>query len=151
MAHLSFFSPVGDLTIIEEDGALVALEWGRAPEGAGSQLLMEAKRQLDAYFARKLKKFDLPLRMIGTAFQKRVWARMVKIPYGETVSYGRVARELDSGPRAVGTACGRNPIPIIVPCHRILASNGLGGFSGGTGLETKRALLRLEKADGFLL
>ena len=151
MAHLSFFSPVGDLTIIEEDGALVALEWGRAPEDAGSQLLMEAKRQLDAYFARKLKKFDLPLRMIGTAFQKRVWARMVKIPYGETVSYGRVARELDSGPRAVGTACGRNPIPIIVPCHRILASNGLGGFSGGTGLETKRALLRLEKADGFLL
>lgn len=150
MPHLSFFSPVGDLTVIEEDGALVALEWGRAPEGAGSQLLAEAKRQLDAYFAKRLSTFDLPMRMIGTAFQKRVWARMTNIPYGETVSYGMVARELESGPRAVGTACGRNPIPIIVPCHRILATNGIGGFSGGTGLDTKRALLRLEGA-GFLL
>jgi len=150
MAHLSFFSPVGDLTVIEEDGALVALEWGRAPEGARSKLLMEAQRQLDAYFARRLKAFDLPLRMIGTEFQKRVWARMVKIPYGETVSYGLVARELASGPRAVGTACGRNPVPIIVPCHRILATNGIGGFSGGTGLDTKRALLRLEGSNDLL-
>ena len=151
MPHLSFFSPVGDLTVIEEHGALVALEWGRAPDGPGSKLLKETKRQLEAYFARRLTDFDLPMTMKGTPFQKSVWACMTKIPYGETVSYGRVARELDSGPRAVGTACGRNPIPIIVPCHRILASNGLGGFSGGTGLETKRALLRLEKADGFLL
>jgi methylated-DNA-[protein]-cysteine S-methyltransferase len=150
MPHLSFFSPVGDLTVIEEDGALVALEWGRAPEGARSKLLMEAQRQLDAYFARRLKAFDLPLRMIGTEFQKRVWARMVKIPYGETVSYGLVARELASGPRAVGTACGRNPVPIIVPCHRILATNGIGGFSGGTGLDTKRALLRLEGSNDLL-
>jgi len=129
---------------------LVALEWGRAPEGARSKLLMEAQRQLDAYFARRLKAFDLPLRMIGTEFQKRVWARMVKIPYGETVSYGLVARELASGPRAVGTACGRNPVPIIVPCHRILATNGIGGFSGGTGLDTKRALLRLEGSNDLL-
>jgi len=150
MPHLSFFSPVGDLTVIEEDGALVALEWGRAPEGARSKLLMEAQRQLNAYFARRLKAFDLPLRMIGTEFQKRVWARMVKIPYGETVSYGLVARELASGPRAVGTACGRNPVPIIVPCHRILATNGIGGFSGGTGLDTKRALLRLEGSNDLL-
>lgn len=151
MPHLSFFSPVGDLTVIEEDGVLVALEWGRAPSGTATKLLAETKRQLDAYFARKLTDFDLPRRMMGTEFQKRVWDRMTKIPFGETVSYGDVARDLSSSARAVGTACGRNPIPIIVPCHRILGSNGLGGFSGGTGVDTKRALLRLEGAAGYLL
>ncbi len=151
MPHLSLFSPVGDLMLIEEEGALVALEWGKAPRANETELLLEAKRQLDAYFARALKHFDLPLNMKGTDFQRSVWARMCAIPYGETVSYGMVARDLNSAARAVGTACGRNPIPIIVPCHRILGSNGIGGYSGGIGLDTKRALLRLEGADGFLL
>jgi methylated-DNA-[protein]-cysteine S-methyltransferase len=150
MPHLSLFSPVGELTLIEEDDALVALEWGRAPSGTETKLLTEAKRQLDSYFARKLKTFDLPMQMKGSDFQRRVWKRMNRIPYGERVTYGMVARELESGPRAVGMACGTNPIPIIVPCHRILGSNGLGGYSGGAGLETKRQLLRLEGSDDLL-
>ena len=150
MPHLSFFSPVGELTVIEEDDALVALEWGRAPGGTETELLKETKRQLDAYFARKLKRFTLPLLMKGSVFQRGVWDRMIHIPYGETLTYGMVARELDSGPRAVGMACGTNPIPIIVPCHRILGSTGLGGYSGGTGFETKRALLRLEGSNDLL-
>ena len=150
MPHFSFFSPIGELTIIEEDDALVALEWGRAPGGTETKLLKEAKRQLDAYFARQFKKFDLPMVMKGSDFQRAVWDRMNRIPYGETVTYGMVARELDSGPRAVGMACGTNPIPIIVPCHRILGASGLGGYSGGTGLDTKRTLLRLEGADYLL-
>ena len=81
----------------------------------------------------------------STAFQKRVWAAMSEIPYGETATYGGLATMLDSGPRAVGMACGRNPIPIVVPCHRVLASGGReGGFSGGRGLPTKRQLLAIE-------
>lgn len=150
MPHLSLFSPVGELTIIEEDDALVALEWGRAPGGAETKLLKEVKRQLESYFTRRLKTFDLPMNMKGSDFQRAVWERMNRIPYGETVTYGMVARELESGPRAVGMACGTNPIPIIVPCHRILGSNGLGGYSGGTGLDTKRQLLRLEGSNYLL-
>ena len=150
MPHLSFFSTVGELTVIEEDGALVALEWGRAPGGSETKLLKETKKQLDAYFTGKLKTFKLPMLMKGSNFQRSVWDRMIHIPFGETVTYGMVARELESGPRAVGMACGTNPIPIIVPCHRILGSNGLGGYSGGTGLDTKRQLLRLEGSDYLL-
>jgi methylated-DNA-[protein]-cysteine S-methyltransferase len=147
MPHLSLFSPVGELTIIEEDGALVALEWGRAPGGTETALLKDVKRQLDSYFARKLQRFDVPLAMKGSTFQRKVWNLMTRIPYGETVTYGAAARELESGPRAIGMACGTNPIPIIVPCHRILGASGIGGYSGGTGLETKRQLLRLEGLD----
>ena len=106
MPHLSFFSPVGELTVIEEDDALVALEWGRAPGGTETELLKETKRQLDAYFTRKLKRFTLPLLMKGSVFQRGVWDRMIHIAYGETLTYGMVARELDSGPRAVGKEMG---------------------------------------------
>ncbi len=105
-------------------------------------MLTEAARQLDRYFARKLERFDLPLAQRGTDFQKRVWAAMRDIPYGETATYGGMAMALGSGPRPVGMACARNPIPIIVPCHRVLGSGGKeGGFSGGKGLPTKRQLL----------
>ena len=108
-------------------------------------MLKEARRQLERYFARKLKPFDLPLAGRGTDFQKSVWKMMREIPYGETATYGGMAMALGSGPRAVGMACGRNPIPIIVPCHRVLGSGGKeGGFSGGQGLPTKRKLLALE-------
>jgi methylated-DNA-[protein]-cysteine S-methyltransferase len=110
-----------------------------------SAALDEAARQLDRYFARKLKRFDLPLANPGTPFQRRVWAMMRDIPYGETATYGGMAMALGSGPRAVGMACARNPIPIIVPCHRVLGSGGTeGGFSGGRGLPTKRQLLEIE-------
>lgn len=144
-------SPVGRLVIEANHDAVTAVRWAdsdeQARDEATSPVLKEAARQLDRYFAKKLKRFDLPLAARGTEFQKRVWAAMCDIPYGETATYGDLATVLATGPRPVGTACGRNPIPIIQPCHRVLASGGReGGFSGGTGLPTKRQLLALEGA-----
>ena len=121
-------SPVGRLAIEADHDAVTGVRWAspgeRAREKADSLVLKEAARQLDRYFAKKLKRFDLPLAQRGTDFQKRVWAAMRDIPYGETATYGGMAMALGSGPRAVGMACGRNPIPIIVPCRRCPARDG---------------------------
>jgi len=146
MPSLSLPSPIGQLTIEEEDGALVAIGWGNGAAGNGSPLLAEAARQLAAYFAGELRQFDLPLRPRGSPFETRVWAAMQAIPYGETRCYGDLAGALRSAPRAVGRACGKNPIPIVIPCHRVLAKAGLGGYSGTGGLATKQRLLALEGA-----
>ncbi|MDR3439602.1 methylated-DNA--[protein]-cysteine S-methyltransferase [Telmatospirillum sp.] len=145
MSHLSFPSPLGDITLFEYQDALVALDWGRVDGGEETSLLATARQQLDDYFDGKLRRFSLPLAPDGSAFQKKVWTAIERIPYGQVSSYGSLAHEVDSGPRAIGGACGRNPIPIIVPCHRVLGSGGsLGGYSGLDGLETKRFLLSLE-------
>jgi methylated-DNA-[protein]-cysteine S-methyltransferase len=144
MGYLVVSTPVGDLTIFEEDGAIVALEFGRAPKTPEkpSALLRRAARQLDEYFAGRRKKFDLPLKPAGTPFQRRVWARLSAIPHGRVETYGALARALRSGPRAVGGACGANPIPILIPCHRVLGAGGApGGYSGAGGVATKRFLL----------
>ena len=146
-------SPVGRLALEADGETLTGVRWASAGERASerattvrpSPVLKEARRQLERYFGRKLRTFDLPLAAGGTDFQKSVWKMMREIPYGETATYGGIAMALASGARAVGTACGRNPIPIIVPCHRVLGSGGTeGGFSGGQGLPTKRKLLALE-------
>ncbi|CAN5819708.1 methylated-DNA--[protein]-cysteine S-methyltransferase [soil metagenome] len=142
-------SPVGRLAVEADQGAVTVLRWAgtaeHTREKSASSVLKEAARQLERYFAGKLKRFDLPLAARGTDFQKRVWAMMSEIPYGETATYGGMAKALSSGPRPIGMACARNPLPIIVPCHRVLASGGKeGGFSGGKGLPTKRQLLALE-------
>jgi len=141
-------SPVGRLALEAEGEALFVVSWTNATEkavGKPSPVLKEAARQLERYFGGKLKRFDVPFDQHGTDFQKRVWAMMCEIPYGETATYGGMAMALGSGPRAVGMACGRNSLPIIVPCHRVLASGGReGGYSGGRGLPTKRKLLALE-------
>jgi methylated-DNA-[protein]-cysteine S-methyltransferase len=114
-------------------------------------LLAEAARQLTAYFARDLKEFELPLRPDGTPFQLRVWEQLRAIPYGETTSYGAIARRLDMNPgasRAVGAANGRNPIGIVIPCHRVVGAGGLlSGYAGG--VERKQALLDLERDAMF--
>lgn len=145
MSHASLASPFGPLTVFEEAGAIVAIEWGRAGGGDRSSLLDQAAGQLAAYFDGRLKHFDLPLALRGTPFQREVWSRMRHIPYGQVRTYGELANEMGSAPRAVGGACGRNPIPIVVPCHRVVGRGGLlTGYSGGEGVETKRALLRLE-------
>jgi len=144
MPQLSLHSPFGDLSISEDDGAIVALDWGWGRDQTSSPLLKDAVKQLNAYFDGKLTAFDLPLAPFGTAFQKRVWEQMCKIPYGKTRTYGTMATSLKSGARPVGTACGKNPIPIIIPCHRVVGTGTLGGYSGAGGLETKVALLRLE-------
>ncbi len=148
MPCLSIHSPLGPLTIVEDDDAIVALEWGWARETAKTGLLGLAGEQLASYFDRDLKRFSLPLAPSGTPFQRQVWASMTRIPYGETQSYGGIAEDIDSSPRAVGTACGRNPIPIIIPCHRVVGNGGaLVGYSGGEGVETKRYLLAHESSQ----
>ena len=128
MYTLNVVSPVGRLTLVEQEGAIVGLGWGDAPDnlpdGAPTPLLAEAARQLDAYFAGTLTDFDLPLAPPGTDHQKRVWRAMAEIPYGETWTYGAVASRANTVPRAVGGACGANPIPLILPCHRVIAANG---------------------------
>jgi methylated-DNA-[protein]-cysteine S-methyltransferase len=140
-------SPLGPLTLTEADGCITRLDWGGSRRGVETALLREARRQLLAYFAGKLRDFDLPLSLAGSPFQQRVWRAMQRIPYGETRSYGELAHETDSGPRAVGTACGSNPVAVIVPCHRVLAAGKrIGGYSGGAGIETKRRLLEIENA-----
>jgi methylated-DNA-[protein]-cysteine S-methyltransferase len=148
MPSLSMPSPIGRLTIEEADDCVVAIGWGHGPASDGNRLLAEAARQLAAYFAGGLREFDLPLRPVGSLFELRVWAAMQEIPYGETRSYGDLAASVGSAPRAVGRACGRNPIPIVIPCHRVLAKGGIGGYSGAGGLATKGRLLALEGAPG---
>ena len=148
MAYLSFPSPLGDLTLFEENGSLVAVEWGRTEDGGETPLLVEARQQLLDYFAGRRRDFDLPLNPMGTPFQKSVWALMRAIPFGQVDTYGALAERLATSPRPVGTACGRNPLPILIPCHRVVGATGkLGGYSGIDGVETKKFLLSLEGAS----
>ncbi len=149
MTVLSFHSPLGELTVAEENGRIVSLDWGRAPDEfqAETPLLVRAREQLDRYFDGGTTGFDLPLAPEGSTFERRVWDAMLAIPPGSTRTYGALAAELAASARAIGTACGANPIPIIIPCHRIVAADGgLGGHSGSGGAQTKLALLRLEGA-----
>jgi methylated-DNA-[protein]-cysteine S-methyltransferase len=145
MTYACLNSPVGSLTLFEDAGALVAVEWGRAPDPVSTPLLETALEQLRAFFNGRLRNFELPTNPAGTPFQRSVWRLMEAIPLGETRTYGDLARDLGTSPRPVGGACGRNPIPIIIPCHRVVGADGrLTGYSGAEGLDTKRALLRLE-------
>lgn len=147
MPQFTIATPTGPLTIVEADNAIVEIRWTDQAEAGGDDtpLLREARRQLERYFAGEARVFDLPVRADGSPFQQAVWRQMRAIPYGEVRTYGDLARDLASAPRAVGTACGRNPVPIVIPCHRVVGGKGrLTGFSGGKGVETKRALLAIE-------
>ena len=153
MSAVTFESPLGRLRVVEAEGRITRLTWRDAgvaetqseapPPGS---LLAEAGRQLAAYFAGTRRDFDLPLAPAGSAFQKNVWREMIRIPYGEVLTYGEMAARTGGVARAVGGACGANPIPVIIPCHRVVAGEGLGGYSGRGGLDTKRRLLVLEGA-----
>ena len=145
-------SPIGRLELVEAGGALVAIHFDAPADGSpdhergGSPLLAEARRQLAAYFAGDLRVFDLPVRPVGTDFQRRVWEVLASVPWGTTTTYGAIAARLGLPPgasRAVGAANGANPIPVVLPCHRVIGSDGtLTGYAGG--LERKALLLRLE-------
>ncbi|MDB5687231.1 MAG: cysteine methyltransferase [Rhizorhabdus sp.] len=148
-------SPVGKLTLVASGKGLAAILWENddpervrlspVVEDVGHPILVETGRQLQAYFAGDLRAFTVPLDFNGTAFQKRVWAALLTIPFGETRSYGEIARQIGhpTASRAVGAANGRNPISIIAPCHRVIGSTGkLTGFAGG--LAAKELLLGLE-------
>jgi methylated-DNA-[protein]-cysteine S-methyltransferase len=150
MIYQKMKAPFGALTMVADEEALIAVLWpgekvDPSAKRGKNEILSETERQLREYFEGRRKQFELPLRMDGTRFQKTVWAALRQIPYGETVSYGDLAREIGKPKafRAVGTANGRNPLPIVVPCHRVIASSGgLAGFAGG--LKTKLFLLELE-------
>lgn len=144
MNSCTYQSPFGDLALTEQDGKLTSLNWGRAPREARSDLLEEALSQLAAYCAGTLKEFDVPVDAGPTDFQRAVGAAMQAIDYGQTRTYGEIARDLGVPAQAVGQACGANPVPIIIPCHRVMGAKGMTGFSGGSGVETKVALLRHE-------
>jgi methylated-DNA-[protein]-cysteine S-methyltransferase len=146
MPQFSFHTPLGALTLSEEDGAIVALDWGFSRDQDATPLLRQGRDQLQAYFDGDLKTFALPLAPTGTPYQRRVWVALAEIPYGLTCSYGAVAVRVGGSARSVGGANGANPIPIVIPCHRVVGSTGLGGYSGGDGLQTKRWLLALEES-----
>ncbi len=144
MPQLSLHTLAGDLTVSEENGRIVAVDWGWGRDQEATLLLLEARTQLHAYFERALTRFDLPLSPAGSPYARRVWQALADIPHGCTRSYGQMAAAAGGSPRSAGRAIGANPIPIIIPCHRVLASAGLGGYSGGDGAGTKRLLLELE-------
>jgi len=152
--HTVVDSPVGPLTLVDQDGAVAALwmaEQRHRPDpaldgGRDDTVLPELREQLEAYWAGDLREFTVPLRLEGTDFQRKVWQALQGIPYGETWSYGKLAAELGApgASRAVGLANGRNPIGIVIPCHRVVGANGsLTGYGGG--LERKRWLLDHER------
>ena len=153
--HAIIPSPIGALTLLANDRGLAALLWenddpARVKLEHGRKddrhpVLREAARQLDAYFAGRLRAFDLPLDFTGTAFQKAVWAALLTIPFGQTRSYGQIARQIGKpkAVRAVGAACGANPLAVVIPCHRVVRTDGtLSGYRWG--VERKRTLLARE-------
>ena len=143
-------SPLGPLSICSEEGAIVAIDYprGRLPVSTGrDKTVQQLAKQLSLYFKNPTHHFDVPLSLHGTDFQRRVWREMQSIPAGETRSYGEVAKRLNSSPRAVGNACRANPVPIVIPCHRIVAKTGPGGYGGqtaGRNLRIKTWLLQHE-------
>lgn len=152
-------SPIGPLRLVEHHDSIAAIEFHpfaeddrlrRGDRGDDRPVLAECARQLAEYFARERTEFDLPLAPVGTEFQQRVWKELLSIGYGRTASYGEIAGRLGltgHGARAVGLANGRNPIPVVVPCHRVVGSTGaLTGYAGG--IERKQLLLGLE-SDGL--
>ena len=155
---LSLPSPLGDLTLASRGEALCGLWFnGQKYFAAGLPadreerdlpVFRETRRWLEAYFSGTKPDFLPPLAPEGTPFRRRVWEALLTIPYGETVTYGELAQRLGTAPRAVGSAVGRNPVSILIPCHRVVGSGGLTGYAGG--LERKRALLEIEGNYGFL-
>ncbi|ETA80330.1 methylated-DNA--[protein]-cysteine S-methyltransferase [Youngiibacter fragilis] len=140
-------SNLGNIELEAEDGALTGLAFTSKPLEAppAGSVLEEAARQLDEYFKGQRKEFTIPLAPHGTSFQERVWKELLNIPYGEAISYGELARRCDNpnAARAIGGAVGKNPIGVIIPCHRIISGDGtLGGYTGGT--DFKKLLLKLE-------
>jgi methylated-DNA-[protein]-cysteine S-methyltransferase len=155
-ARRSFESPIGRLAVVCDASAVRGVRFhasdrDRGGPAAAEELCRRARGELEAYLAGELREFTVPVAPAGTPFHRDVWDAMCEIPYGETLSYGEIARRVgqpDAG-RAVGVACGANPIPLVIPCHRVLAAGGaIGGFGGG--VDVKRWLLGLEQGQLLL-
>ena len=142
---ISFVSLLGPITIFEEGGKIISLLFSYSEHSDSSPLLEKAKEEIEEYFQGKRKTFDLPLDAKGTELQKRVWKELLDIRYGETLSYGEIGDRIGTKAyRAIGNACGKNPIPILIPCHRVVGKDNIGGFS--LGLDLKRKLLDMERS-----
>ena len=139
----ALLTPLGRLVVGETEGVITSLRWSDEVAADDSPLLRQALAQLTGYFAAERQTFDLPLDW-GEGLHARVRRAMAAIPFGQTRSYGEIARAVGAPAQAVGQACGANPVPVIIPCHRVLGAAGLGGFSARGGVETKAALLRHE-------
>ncbi len=144
MPQLSLHSPIGDLTVSEESGEIVALDWGWGRDQTETPILLRAKSALQDYFE-GAPLGDLPLKPRGSAYRQRVWQALRQIPAGQTRTYVEISRIAGGSARSVGGANAANPIAIFIPCHRVVAVAGLGGYSGGDGLQTKQKLLDLER------
>lgn len=145
MPAYCFETPIGNITAIETDKSITRVFFGKFSYEKNSPLLIETKKQLNEYFSGKRQKFTLPLTLLGTPFQQKVWQQLLTIPFGKTVSYQEIALKIGKPKscQAVGQAIHNNPIAIIVPCHRVIGKNGqLTGYAGG--LELKQKLLNLE-------
>lgn len=146
ISELVMNSPIGPLLLRANNESLLSLDFTpkKIPTKTNNLILQRAKKELDDYFMGKLNKFTISVDARGTDFQMKVWKELEQIPFGKTLSYGELAEKVGGKnyARAVGTAVGKNPIAIIIPCHRILASNGIGGFSGG--IKIKQQLLHVE-------
>ena len=139
------------MTLTEEDGAITAVRWQKTAAVAETPLLRQAVAELDGYFAGEVTAFTVPLAPKGSAFQRAVCDAISAIPFGYTRTYGEIAKDLGQSAQSVGQACGGNPIPILIPCHRVMGAKGLTGFSGAGGVETKVALLKHEGAASLLI
>lgn len=153
LSKVGIETPIGPISIAAQDDMITRIEWEIAPPLVPNHpaVLHNAADQLTAYFSGNITDFDLPLALGPGAFQKVFQNALINIPFGDTVTYGDLAKDLGVSAQAIGQACGANRIPIIVPCHRVLGANGLGGFSGAGGIEAKVSLLRHEGAGGLLI
>lgn len=146
----SIDSPVGPLTLWSDGQAITRLDW-RGPKGAGDHVTAQASRELDEYFAGTRRDFTVSLARPSSKFKAAFAQALIDIPFGETLTYGDMAGPLQVSAQAIGQACGGNPIPILIPCHRVLGADNLGGYSGAGGIETKVWLLKHEGSAGLLI
>lgn len=148
MFYQKYNSPIGIITVICDDEALCRIDFDDIySKDNPNRITMLTVRQLDDYFCRKRKSFDISVKLNGSEFQMKVWNELMKIPYGEVCTYGDIAERIGNkkASRAVGGANNKNPIPIIIPCHRVVSRDGIGGYADG--IDTKLALLKLEKEN----
>ena len=149
MPQLSLHTPIGPITVSAEQEVIVALDWGWGRDQAPTPVLTAARDWLQDYFDHRIRPMTLPVDPYGTPYRRRVWSVIMQIAPGETRSYAQVAAEAGGAARSIGTAMAHNPIPILIPCHRVVGSGArgrfvIGGYSGGEGVATKRFLLALE-------
>lgn len=151
MSRAALDTPLGPVWVEAQGPAITASGWGEACRATSDPVLIGALAQLAAYFGGTRKGFDLPLAHGRTGLQAKVLAALQAIPQGETRTYGDLSKALGAPAQAIGQACGANPLPILIPCHRVLSASGLGGFSAPGGVDAKVWLLRHERAAGLLI